>query len=538
MPEKLKNILSKRLTLILLIFGLAYTWPVYNKYWAPYDEGIVAVAAQMLAAGEVPYRDFFIIAYPPGQIYLLAGLFKIFAGSLVAGRIYAVFVSVAIAMLVYFSSRRLTRSLKISVFAYLVMLASLAPRLGAIPAPIWTGVGLALFAIYLCIRYLDSDTPRFIYIAASGMIAGIGIAFRHDIGIFAAAAILAPLTLKAFKERSFKAVPVFFAGIILVTALWVGYFARLGALSDMRDSLFIFPFVHEKMAAISLPKPCFDLGMIFHQSLYFINVNQFYIPVIAYTFIAGLLFIRLLKGELFRQENMALLAIALFGVITYKEVAVRADPAHLLAMIAPAVIISAYITHDAFSRKFKIRTDIIVKYVFAIALSFLFLLLMIKNVDKCIKNGYTKVYKKDIIRTPFDKGAIYVPREEMEELLDTVRFIRQNTGPGERIYLGNLPHWKDDFGGTLLLYYLADRLPSTKYYELMPGLVTSKKFQEEVAGSLVAKDVRLLILQDVDTGGLKKEDVPTDSLILDEFIARNYAPVAKFGKYNIYKRKK
>jgi len=27
-----------------------------------------------------------------------------------------------------------------------------------------------------------------------------------------------------------------------------------------------------------------------------------------------------------------------------------------------------------------------------------------------------------------------------------------------------------------------------------------------------------------------------DSLILDDFIAQNYAPVAKFGKYNIYKR--
>lgn len=529
--------MMKERTKILLLWlaGFLYSFPVYNKYWAPFDEGIIAVAAQRLLAGEILYKDIFIVMYPPGQVYFLAAIFKIFAGSLIAGRIYAVLLSLIITMLVFFITRRLTGSLAISVLAYLVMLTSLAPRLGAIPTPIWPGILLALLAIYMFIRYLDAS--KLLYITASGLIIGAGIAFRHDIGIFALAAILVPLTLKALKERSFKAVSIFLAAIVLITAPWVSYFIRLSAGNGMFGSLIAFTSIHEKTARIFFPKPCFDLNMIFHQSLYFINVNQFYIPVVAYTFIAGLLFVKLLKRELFRPVNMSLLTIALFGILTFKEVAVRADPAHLLMMISPAVIISAYIGKDALTRKFSVRPGILIKYILTIVLSFLFCLLIIKNIDKYMKNSYTKVFKKNIIRTSFEKGTIYVPKEEREDVLNAIKFIRENTDVGERIYLGNSVHWKDDFGGTLLFYYLADRLPSTKFYELLPGLVTSKEFQEEVAGSLVAKDVRFLILQDVDTGALKKEDAPKDSLILDDFIAQNYQQIEKFGKFNIYKRK-
>jgi len=66
-----------------------------------------------------------------------------------------------------------------------------------------------------------------------------------------------------------------------------------------------------------------------------------------------------------------------------------------------------------------------------------------------VKNAFRKPYKGDIIETNFQRGRFFVPVEERESILNTVEFIKNNTRTGERIYVGNIAHWKDDFGGSL-----------------------------------------------------------------------------------------
>lgn len=529
--------IKKSTAFLLWIFGFIYTVPVYNKYWAPFDEGIIVVAVQRLLAGEIPYRDFFIIMYPPGQIYILSAIFKIFQNPLIAGRIYTVLISVAIAVLSFYMTRILTKNRIVSIFVYIMTLTSLGPRLGTIPAPIWPGVLLSLLALYIFMLFLHNR--KAVYILFSGLVCGAAMLFRHDLGISAGLAISLVLIMSLLWRRSVVSLLIFISGAAAITLPVIAYFLRIGAGNDLYNSLISFAFVHSKTAIISFPAPCFDPNMIFHQSLNFITVNQFYIPVIAYSVILIVLFARFINnkdGE--RAEDLSMLALLIYGVLIFKEVVVRADPAHLLLMMSPATILSACIIGSAFLERPKISAASIFKYTASIILIVLFTLLLIKNTDKYLKNGFTKVFKKGIIATDFPgKGTIYIPKEERAEVLDTIKYIRENTLSKDRIYVGNTAHWKNDFGGTLILYYLADRLPSTKFYELAPGLVTDKDVQEEIRNSLVSHDVKLIILQDVDTGGLKKENAPKDSLILDEFIARNYVPVIKFGKYNIYKKK-
>jgi hypothetical protein len=521
--------------LLLLVAGFIYTIPAYNKYWAPFDEGIIAVAAQRLLAGELPYKDFFIVMYPPGQIYILAALFQFFSGSLIAGRVYTCLMSLSIASLVFIITGRLTKNVVISSAAYIFMIASLVPRLGAIPSPIWPGTLLALLTLYIFMRYLEGR--RYFLAASAGLAAGVTALFRHDLAFSVSAAILISLVIEAFRIRSLKPVISFICAAAAVTVPWALYFIKMSAGKDLFNSLIGFISVHQKTAGISLPGPCFNLNMIFHQSLYFINANQFYIPFIAYIWIGGVIIWRFVRRKFYDGPSLGLLALVLYGVITYKQVLVRSDPAHLLMMIAPAVMVSSYIVSDAFRERFKVDAVSISKYSISILLAFLFFLLFIKNTDKYLKNVYTKPVKKDTIKTDFNKGAIYLPRDEREDVLNVLGFIRENTSPSERIYIGNAAHWKDDFGGSLLLYYLSDRLPSTKYYELLPGLVTDKDVQKEIARSLDSQKIRFLILQDVDLGSARREDVPKGSLVLDDFIKRNYREVKKAGKFHIYKRK-
>lgn len=525
-----------KMTPLLWLASLIYTFPVYDKYWAPFDEGIIAVAAQRLLAGEIPYKDFFIVMYPPGQIYVLAGIFKLFASSLIAGRIYAVLISVAISMSVFFITRILTSNVVVSVFSWLVVLTSLSPRLGAIPAPIWPGMLLAILSIYIFIRYLKDPKSSSIFIA--GLAAGAAILFRHDIGIFAALAILFPLLIEALNKKSVRNIIYFASGTLFITIPWAAYFINVSASKDIFDSLIAFTFVHQKTAVLPLPKPCFDLNMIFHGSLHFINVNQFYLPIVVYGYMLISLLTRAFRrSRRIETEGLSSLSILLFGIFTFNQVRIRADSAHLLTVLAPAVILSASILCDAFSYAVRFKLRYLARYITGVVVAMLLCLLMIKNIDKYMKNTYIKVFRKDIVKVGFERGAIYLPKEEAQDVLNAVKFIKDNTRPGDHIYIGNMAHWKDDFGGSTILYFLTDRLPSTKFYELLPGLITDKGVQLEIKNSLAAKDVRLIVLQDVEVPGPQRAEVSKDRLLLDDFIERQYKAIARFGKYNIYMRR-
>ncbi|OGW75395.1 MAG: hypothetical protein A2Z72_03010 [Omnitrophica bacterium RBG_13_46_9] len=532
----MKTFLRKKLFLILCLASLIYTLPAYNKYWAPLDEGIIAVAAQRLLAGELPYRDFFILMYPPGQIYVLALLFKIFSFSLIAGRVYTVFVSVGISMLAFYMALLLTGRLGVSVFSWLVVLVSLVPRLGAIPAPIWPGVLLSLLAIYVYMRYLAGLS--YSHVAVVGFVSGTAILFRHDIGIFAAFSVFSSIFVGLFyNKRAARDMVFFITGVSIVILPCVVYFVMKSASGDMIDALIYFPFIHLKTAGLPFPKPCLDLNMIFHGSLQFININQYYIPILVYVFIFAYLLKAFVRRRLSDSGNMMVLPILLFGVLSFNQARIRTDPAHLLTVMQPAVILFGFIMHKALCGKSRRPAEAASVYIFSAVLLLLFALLSIKNIDKYFKNNFRKVWKKDIVKADFRAGSIYVPKEEIGDVMSTLDFINTHTNPGERIYIGNVAHWKDDFGGSTILYFLADRLPSTKYYEFVPGVMTNPDVQREIKDSLVDKGVNLLVLQDIDLGGLRREDAPEDKLILDDFIQENFERVKKFGKYNIYTKK-
>ncbi|MGB2706256.1 MAG: glycosyltransferase family 39 protein [Candidatus Omnitrophota bacterium] len=521
---------ARGLFFILLVVSLAYTLPAYNKYWAPYDEGIITVASQCLLAGELPYKDFFIIMYPPGQIYFLAFLFKIFSFSLTAGRIYTVLLSVGISLLVFYMTLMLTKRRLISLLSWFFVLVSLAPRLGAIPSPIWPGVFLGLLTIYVYMRYLEN--PKYSYIILAGIIAGLAVLFRHDIGIFAIASVLGSLFIMAIRDK--KAIgraAVFSASAFVVITPCIAYFVSKSASRDLMKSLIFFPFIHQKTASLPFPAPCFNPNMIFHGSLSFIKINQYYIPILVYFFAFIYLVSRLFKKELYKGENLALVSILLFGIFTFNQVITRTDPAHLLTVIQPAAILFGFLAHKALLQEPSPWIKKAPLYAAVAILLFLFMLLSVKNMDKYVKNNFRKVYKKDVIKTQFDRGSIYVPKDEREEVLKTLRFIKKNTSSGERIYIGNIVHWKDDYNGSILLYFLADRLPATKYYEQAPGLLARAGVQEEIRDSLAKHKTKLLVLQDIVLPRSRGDS------LLDVFIRKNYKFVKKFGKYNIYLKK-
>jgi 4-amino-4-deoxy-L-arabinose transferase-like glycosyltransferase len=524
-----------RIVVLLIILGCLFTMPVYDKYWAPFDEGIIAVAAERLLAGEVPYKDFFMVMYPPGQIYVLGLLFKVFPAPLTAGRIYTVLLSVGIATLAFLMTRELTGKRGLSLASWFIVLVSLAPRLGAIPAPIWPGIFFSLLTLCLFMKSVQGDRRGLM--AGAGLSAGIAVLFRHDLGFFAACAVLTSLVVRAFFERERRGdIARFIAGGMAVVIPCAVYFMHQSAWKDLIASLFVFPLEHRTMTGAPFPAPCLDPNMIFHGSCHFIKINQYYIPPLVYAAVLVMIAKGIVSKRRYSKELLLPVAILLYGVLSFNQVRFRTDPAHLLSVLQPAVILGFYFIDRTYALRSRRGMKKFVPYAASILMVLLFSLLSIKNADKYIKNCFRKVYRNDIIKAQFGTDSIYIPREEREDVLSTVEYITRMTRTGEKIYIGNRVHWKDDFGGSVLLYALADRIPSTKYYELLPGLVTDPRVQEEIRDSLNS-GVKLIVLQDIDTGAHDPRSIPEEQLILDGYIEREFKLAKKFGKYGIYLRR-
>lgn len=522
------HFLRKHILLTITIVSAVVILTSMNKYWAPYDEGIVTVAAERVLNGEVPYRDFFIIMYPPGQVYVLALLYKIFGIGVAIGRFYTVFVQIIIALSVFMFTRTLTGKTNISLCAWLFTLTCLGPRMGTIPAPIWPGMAFAVLALYTFAKYVKSD--HFRYIAYAGILTGITSVFRHEIGIAVFISILIGWFLF---NRKAGALFVFVVSSFILPAAFLSYFAYKTALPDLFDSLIMFPFIHEKTGGLTFPNPCFNLNMIFHKSLFFIKVNQYYIPLLIYGFVLLYLLVGFFRKRKLNKEMVIVSTLLIFGLLIFNQVRVRTDPAHLLTGIYPAVILFAFM----FNKSLLQDTHSVLKYsylTYVYIICFLFFLLAVKNGDKYFKNVFKKPYTGKVVLTEFARGTLYIPRDERDDVVDVVSFIKSNTGSWDKIFIGNSAHWVDTFGGEMLLYTLSERLPSTKYYEIAPGILTQTKVQKEITQSLSEKIVRLIVLKDINLSDNIQRPQDADRQILDNYINKHYKHSKKFGMYNIY----
>ena len=103
-------------------------------------------AAARIAHGQVPYSDFWWF-YPPGQPYLLGGLWALFGPSLLTWRIVRVLCDAAVAMLAYLLARRAAPPW-LATLAWLGAACAMAFPSGPHPFPIALGCALGALLLF------------------------------------------------------------------------------------------------------------------------------------------------------------------------------------------------------------------------------------------------------------------------------------------------------------------------------------------------------------------------------------------------------
>jgi hypothetical protein len=153
----------------------------------PFDEGLTLAAARRVAEGQLPYRDF-LWAYGPAQPYLLAGLWKLFGGSLLDWRIIRVLADAGVSLTAYALVRRRAHP-ALAGAVWLAVAGEMAEPRSANPFP------LALLAVLLALAVATGSGTHRRRVGWAAALTVVAAAFRVDFALYGLAAVAIALAL-------------------------------------------------------------------------------------------------------------------------------------------------------------------------------------------------------------------------------------------------------------------------------------------------------------------------------------------------------
>jgi hypothetical protein len=502
----------------------------------PNDEGLMLQAAARIADGQVPYRDFWWF-YPPGQPYLLGGLWELFGPSLLTWRILRVLCDAAVAVLVWALARRGGASERLGLAAWLM--AALAMAYPSGPHPFPPTLAMCLGALLLIER-----RP-----ALAGGLAGVAAVWRIEFAGYLGLGVLIAYAVRPGVRGDRLQPALRFAGCALAVAalLYIPVLAAAG-LGDSFDLLIRYP-LEDFSDYQSLPFPLDYDGALNTSSVggFFSDSAEslllFYLPLAlvlglvgslvalalrfdrgrwwqlaAAVFAIGMAHYLITRPDLFHTAPLAVMVAVLgswaiargredtaiaAGDSRAAQAARRAAPVLALAGSALAVVAIAYATVEGLDRRWlELRTD------------------------------------RVALDLPAADG-VRVHEGTARPLERAVRFVGRRSRAGEPIYVATRRSDRVTAGAPLL-YVLADRPNPTRYDIAAPGVVTTEVVQREIVRDLKRKRVRTVIRWTNPMSAAPEPNKAGESsgvTLLDDYLANEYRRVARFGDYAVLERR-
>lgn len=492
----------------------------------PNDEGLMLAAASRIAEGQVPYSDFWWF-YPPGQPYLLAGLWDLFGPSLLVWRIVRVLCDATVAVLAYGLAVRGGASPRLALASWLAAALAMAYPSGPHPFPLT--LALALGALLLFER-----RPL-----VAGALAGVAAAWRIEFAAYLALGILVAYGVRGqgFMRDAGRFLG---AGAVVALVLYIPVVAAAG-LGDSWDLLVRYP-IEDFGEYQSLPFP-FDydgplntdsIGGFLSDSAE--NLLVFYLPLALMLGLAGSL---VALGLRFRRERWARMASAVFAIGMAHYLVTRPDVFHTAPLTVMLAVLAAWAIADwrareprASRERSPLRVAVLAGTVLSAgALAYA----IVEGLDRRwleLRTDYAELH------LPVADGVRVRPGERAA-LERAVRHVRERVPDGRPIYVATR---RSDLvsSGYPLFYMLADRFNPTRYDIQAPGVVTTAPVQREIVGDLERTRTPLVVRWIAPLSAVREPNrggEPTGVRILDDYLRRAYRPEARYGDFVILARR-
>lgn len=517
---------------ILLVIGFIYLIVGLNYGFNVCDEANSPVGAMRILAGEVPYRDFWSM-HAPGQYYLIAGFFSLgeIFRSIIAMRILSAVLLFITAFSLYKTAKLLYRGYSpIMIFVLAITTGDLLNFSGR---GILTAIMLLSGGTYFFLHYLGSRSK--IRLAISGALFGLTICFRHDFVLYIFIIPVLLFVISHFRlqigkffgysdgsfmqDLHFTAFDfLFFAVCTLIFCVpFYAYVLSIAGFEPVFDQLIASPVgIFTQYRSLSFPIPFAGTGLSAQWGNF-----AFYLPA----FIAFSYFAKLLQT---RKDSppASFFTLFLLVLLLHTQAWVRSDFEHA----EPALLFSLLLVPFLIN---SLKTDnrVICGYiaVLLVLLAPAFCIKMYRVVDSYnMKSG-------EYIASERAKG-IAVPLAIQQDYSRTIKYISANSQPNERIFICNRRNNRSTMND-MMLYFLADRLPATKYHELYPGVTTRESVQHNIAASLRHNKVRLVVKVSNNFSAEPNLSAKSESPFLDTYIKNNFVLYDVFGDYAFYFRK-
>ncbi len=507
-----------------------------------YDEGVAVSNAQRILAGELPYRDFWPGTYPVGQYYLLALMFHFFGSSLKIMRLTDIVFRAGLVMIFYSLIRRISSGSLSAIISSLILSFWLA-SIGFWGVPIFPALFFGFLSIVFLLKFVNAR--QYYWLILSGILNGLSIIFRHDIGVFiwvtsvfSVAAFdfhLIFIKKKKIKNKLFlQAVSIVLFALFsfLPIGMTTGILVFSGSeLYKIWESLIIFPVsVYSKFARLPYP-PFFFVPANFKFTADFLLIylkylltrwSTFYLPF--FIFIGGLHWSFGKKKFIYEIWTLSIFGIFLFWLSLQ-----RADNIHILPALIPALAVFAiFIDKLIFRRNYKL----IILILFWGLLTGMFQSLIISPVIIWLNIVKTAPIWRCNSQLPA-AGCVFVSSDQEK----AVRYIQTHTISSEPIFVGNLRHDKI-FVNDVMFYFLAQRKIAVGYHIFVPGMTTTKPFQEQMISELIKRSVNYVVLSSRFSHISEPNERSKSSgvTLIDDFIRENYQVEAIFWEYTILRR--
>ncbi|MBE3143653.1 MAG: hypothetical protein IMZ61_06995, partial [Planctomycetes bacterium] len=426
---------------------------------------------------------------------------------------------------------------------------------------VFPAMTLGLWSIMCWLVYTEKRHKGWLLL--SGVLLGISIIIRWDIGIYAGIsllaagylALLAPGLIHSLSRdhqetptpKSFQLVTwlnplkeLIWVLVPMVTIALVGY-AWIGFQSgwkNLYEQVFYFP-TYVLHSVRWLPYPSLippDLVRsvtLYDWQLPIFNPPsedwfRFYLPILTLGIAVVLLVIIFLKDRArLDQGYFTLIALTLFGGLLFNQALSRYDLIH----VTPASILT-FIVAVAFIQQFssKGRKTWVKNCLVALVISLTILYFapslkeLLSSLDLAAPWGCYSQLKI--------AGCVSLGKDEEQ----AAEFLQANTQPSEPIFVGNQKHDRI-FVSDIGLYYLAGRQSGTRYHELYPGVATTLPVQTEIASEIGLKDVIWVVLVKMwDSNEPNGSALSSGVTYLDDYLRTHYQPVTEFGNYQILKK--
>jgi hypothetical protein len=460
----------------------------------PHDEGLVLQAGARISDGQLPYRDFY-ANYGPGQYFLVGGLDLVFGPSLLTWRIVRVALDATVGVLAYVLARRDAPE-PLALAAWLAVVGAMA--FPSIPHPNPAAIALGLGAVLAARRF-----P-----APAGVLAGLAIVFRFDVGIAAVAGAAIAAGGRAAAARAA-------AGAALVVAVLLAP-VILAAPGPFWDQTFGFALDEQRLQRLPLPG-AWDGGFEPNKIL------QHYFPYVLLA--ATALWLVVAVRDRAPLRLWAPFPLALAGV---SYLLARADEFHLIPL---AAVLPILLVTGAAREKRAGRTA------WSVALLVLVGVIALHGLDR------KRIQVLDppplaVIQANAADG-VRASAAEARALNALVPYVHARVPAGRPVFVANPRH---DLvrAGNPLLYVLLDRHNPTRYDVMQPGVVTTASVQREIVGDLERLRPRLVVRWVSPVASYAEPNGAGRSSgvrILDRYLARRYEVERRFGDYEVLRRR-